>query len=86
MLLVIYNGHLSNRVGMSNSAFTRAGSVTESERPIHSFGGEMLSANRMPARKQVVTPEMSMTGDPSGTHMMSMDQPIQIRRLDRTMS
>jgi hypothetical protein len=34
---------------MSNSAFTRAGSVTESERPIHSFGGDMLSANRMRA-------------------------------------
>jgi hypothetical protein len=34
---------------MSNSAFTRASSVTESERPIHSSGGEMLSANRMPA-------------------------------------
>jgi hypothetical protein len=32
------------------------------------------------ARKQVVMPEMSMTGDPSGTHMMSVDQPIQIRR------
>jgi hypothetical protein len=28
---------------MSKSAFTRAGSVTESERPIHSFGGEMPS-------------------------------------------
>jgi hypothetical protein len=32
------------------------------------------------ARNRVVTPEMSMTGDPSGTHMTSMDQPIQIRR------
>jgi len=34
---------------MSNSAITRAVSVTESERPIYSFGGEMLSANRMRA-------------------------------------
>lgn len=39
-----------------------------------------LTSAAAAARKQVVTPEMSMTGDPSGTHMMSMDQPIQIRR------
>jgi len=34
---------------MSNSVFTHTGSETESERPIHSFGGEMFSANRRPA-------------------------------------
>ena len=34
---------------MSNSVFARAGYETESQRPIHSFGGEMLSANRMRA-------------------------------------
>ena len=34
---------------MSISVSTRADSVKESESPIHSFGGEMLSANRMPA-------------------------------------
>ena len=39
-----------------------------------------LTSAAAAARKQVVTPEMSMTWNPSGTHMMSMDQPIQIRR------
>ena len=39
-----------------------------------------LASAAAAARKQVVTPEMSMTWNPSGTHLMSMDQPIQIRR------
>lgn len=39
-----------------------------------------LASAAATARRQVVTPEMSMTWNPSGTHLMSMDQPIQIRR------
>jgi hypothetical protein len=39
-----------------------------------------LTSAAAAARKQVVTAEMSMIGDPSRTHMMSLDQPIQTRR------